>query len=46
MDGPAAISKFSYPFGVAINNTTGDVYVSEYGTHTIRKISMQGTYDS
>ncbi len=37
-DGTAAVAQFGFPTGVAVD-ATGNVYVSEYNIHTIRKIS-------
>ena len=41
-DGFVAEAKFSSPQGIATNNSNGDIYVSDTGNHTIRKISLQG----
>src|SRR5690606_11377115 len=37
-DGPVGTARFSLPAGVAIA-PNGDVYVADYGNHSIRKIS-------
>lgn len=39
-DGSADTAKFNYPWGIAINNNTGDLYVSD--SHRIRKITRDG----
>lgn len=41
-DGPADQAHFSYSGGVAVD-TNGNVYVADFGNHTIRKINPQGT---
>lgn len=41
-DGEATQAKFSYPYGVTVNQQTGDVYVGDYYNHVIRKITSQG----
>ncbi len=41
-DGIGTNASFQKPRGIAMNQLTGDVYVSELG-HVIRKISPQGT---
>jgi hypothetical protein len=40
-DGSGAAARFNTPFGVAIDGT-GNIYVSDTGNHTIRKISPAG----
>jgi streptogramin lyase len=40
-DGPAAQAMFDYPIGVAID-TSGNVYVGDYGNQLIRKIDTTG----
>jgi sugar lactone lactonase YvrE len=37
-DGPASAATFSSPTCVAVDRTTGAVYVGDYGNHLIRKI--------
>lgn len=39
--GPALLSSFKYPAGVAID-AAGTVYVADYGNHQIRKVSTDG----
>jgi len=41
-DGPANQATFNRPWGV-VADTKGNVFVSEYGNHTLRKISADGT---
>jgi sugar lactone lactonase YvrE len=40
-DGTGALAKFDSPAGVAVD-AAGNVYVSEYANHTIRKITAAG----
>lgn len=40
-DGGAGVATFNYPQGVAVNNN-GDVYVTDTGNHTIRRIDSNG----
>lgn len=40
-DGPDTAAKFNYPYGIAVDGI-GNVYVSEYYNHRIRKISPAG----
>ncbi len=40
-DGAGTVASFALPYGVATDNT-GNVYVADYGNHTIRKISSDG----
>ena len=40
-DGTGSAARFSYPHGVAVDSL-GNVYVAEYGNHTIRKITPGG----
>ena len=35
-------ATFSVPYGIAIDNYAGDIYVSEQGTNIIRKITFSG----
>ena len=35
-------ATFSIPFGIAIDNYNGDIYISEQGTNIIRKITSSG----
>ena len=41
-DGPAANATFFSPMGIAVNHTSGDLYISDFFNHTIRKITLQG----
>ena len=41
-DGLGFEAKFFSPEEIVTNNSTGDIYVSDTGNHTIRKISLQG----
>ncbi|HEY6167113.1 MAG TPA: hypothetical protein VI454_03675, partial [Verrucomicrobiae bacterium] len=40
-DGTGSAARFSFPSGVAVDGA-GNVYVSDYGNHTIRKITPAG----
>jgi sugar lactone lactonase YvrE len=40
-DGTGANARFNYPTGLAISSV-GDLYVADYGNHTIRKITPAG----
>jgi sugar lactone lactonase YvrE len=40
-DGTGSAARFSYPTGVAVDNT-GNVYVADYGNNTIRKVTSSG----
>jgi hypothetical protein len=42
-DGPAASARFNEPVCLAVHPVTGDIYVTEAGSHCIRKISADGT---
>jgi streptogramin lyase len=41
-DGAGRVARFNDPFGVAVDNAT-NVYVTDYGNDTIRRISWGGT---
>ena len=41
VDGPATDAKFNRPAGVAVDSS-GNVYVADFGNHKIRKITPQG----
>ena len=38
-DGNVENAKFNYPVGLAIDSTTGDIYIGDHSNHKIRKIS-------
>ena len=38
-DGPGDIARFSAPAGVAVCSTTSHIYVTEWGSHRVRRIS-------
>lgn len=40
-DGEGSDAMFKHPYGITINQETGDIYVSDYDNHVIRKISPQ-----
>jgi len=40
-DGPGALARFSYPHGLAVS-PSGNVYVTELGSYTVRKITPEG----
>jgi sugar lactone lactonase YvrE len=42
VDGPANTAQFKYPTGIAVNKTTGDVYVADRGNNMVRKITPAG----
>lgn len=44
VDGSSVIVKFNYPTDVAVNNTTGDVYVCDYGNNKIRKVTPDSKF--
>ena len=44
MDGNGLDASFYYPFGVAIDQQTGDLFVADNSNHLIRKINQQGMY--
>ena len=41
-DGVGSSASFHHPYGIAINQQTGDVFVSDWSDHLIRKITPQG----
>jgi len=41
-DGTGSVARFNQPAGVAVDKTTGVVYVADSGNHTIRKIAPGG----
>ena len=42
-DGVGSKASFNYPLGVAVDQQTGNLFVSDRGNYTIRKITPQGT---
>jgi hypothetical protein len=40
-DGPGNLAKFNSPTGIAVDSQT-NIFVTDYGSHTIRKISRAG----
>ncbi|MFB9088454.1 Ig-like domain-containing protein, partial [Flavobacterium paronense] len=42
-DGASTVARFKNPQGIAIDNTTGTLYVADTGNHKIRKIATDGT---
>ena len=43
LDGPATVAQFQNPKGIAIDNTTGILYVTDTTNNRIRKIATDGT---
>jgi DNA-binding beta-propeller fold protein YncE len=41
-DGTGSAARFNFPRGVAVDNSTGNVYVGDTDNHTIRKITPSG----
>ena len=41
-DGVGSDARFSSPAGIAIDQQTGSLFVSDYGNNMIRKITPQG----
>ncbi len=39
---PATAAQTKYPSGIAVNNVTGDIYISDYANHRIRKVNALG----
>ncbi|HLA26262.1 MAG TPA: RHS repeat-associated core domain-containing protein [Syntrophales bacterium] len=44
-EGPATLGKLSYPVGVAADST-GNVFITDYGNSRIRKVSSSGAFKS
>ena len=45
-DGVGANATFNYPISIAIDQHTGNLFVSDQYSHTIRKITPQGYHSS
>ncbi len=43
VDGMGAVARFSYPVGIS-SLSTGDLVVTDYHNHIIRKITSSGMY--
>lgn len=43
-NGPAVTARFGFPAGIAVNHGGTVIYVSDYNTHTIRKITGGQVY--
>ena len=41
-DGAGTSASFKHPKNIAIDQRTGNLFVSDYGNHLIRKITPQG----
>ena len=44
-DGDLASSTFNYPWGVCVNSN-GDIFVSDWGNHKIRKMRLKNPGES
>ena len=44
-DGVGSKASFNYPLGVTVDQQTGNLFISDRGNHTIRKITPQGTWE-
>ena len=44
VDGLGLSASFDHPCGIAINQANGCLYIAEYNTHKIRKITPQGIF--
>ncbi|MEU1776976.1 RICIN domain-containing protein [Streptomyces sp. NPDC012842] len=40
-DGPATAAKLNKPYGIVVD-TTGTLYISEYGNHRVRRVASDG----
>ncbi|MFF1270510.1 RICIN domain-containing protein [Streptomyces anulatus] len=40
-DGPATAAKLNKPYGIVVD-TTGTLYISEYGNHRVRRVAADG----
>jgi sugar lactone lactonase YvrE len=45
-NGIGASTQFNLPTGIAIDKTSGDIYVSDYNNNRIRRIHADGTVDT
>ena len=43
-DGVGSSASFNHPYGIAIDQHSGYLFVSDHGNHLIRKITPQGVY--
>ena len=46
MDGVGSAASFCHPFGIAIDQQTGNLFATDMYNHRIRKITPQGMYIS
>ncbi|MEB0302108.1 hypothetical protein, partial [Mucilaginibacter sp. 5C4] len=42
VDATGTTARFSGPAGIAVNATTGDIYVADFNNHVIRKVTAAG----
>lgn len=45
-DGDTATATFNCPWGIAINNATGELFVSDWYNHRICKVTQEGTHSN
>jgi NHL repeat len=43
-DGMGKKARFNFPFGIAIDQQTGTLFISDFHNHNIRKITPQGNF--
>ena len=43
LDGPGTTARFKNPHGVSVDSS-GNVWVSDYGNYMIRKVNTEGIY--